>query len=190
MRVPQDAFLYPKQPSFLHRRGGCFVPDQAILTIWTFDKATMYADDLVERISYMPRRKATTVDGRVYSVAEVRAAILREQGLITAAADRLKCVPSTVYDYIKRYPEVKAAVEEARARTGDLAEGKLFQHLKDGQPWAVQFYLKTQGKDRGYVERQEVAGVEATPVAININRTPRRETLDEEVRIPTPPTDG
>jgi len=37
----------------------------------------------------------------------------------------------------------------------DMAELKLLDAVVMGQPWAILFYLKTQGKDRGYVERSE-----------------------------------
>ena len=36
-----------------------------------------------------------------------------------------------------------------------MAELSLFKAIQTGEAWAVCFYLKTQGKDRGYVERYE-----------------------------------
>ena len=37
----------------------------------------------------------------------------------------------------------------------DFAESKLYELVDDKHPTAIIFLLKTKGKDRGYVERQE-----------------------------------
>ena len=38
----------------------------------------------------------------------------------------------------------------------DFAESHLYKLVKEGNPAATIFFLKTKGKARGYVERQEV----------------------------------
>ena len=63
---------------------------------------------------------------------------------------------STIYRMMERHPDVAEAVDEARDYTTDIAEAALYRAIRRGEPWAVQFYLKTQGKRRGYVERTEV----------------------------------
>ncbi|MCX7850938.1 hypothetical protein [Thermus sp.] len=50
-------------------------------------------------------------------------------------------------------------VRELRDEVTDEVELKLIEHALAGRPWAVQFWLRTIGRDRGYVERQEVAQV-------------------------------
>lgn len=82
-------------------------------------------------------------------------AITEAQGLISVAARRLGVSRSAVYNAINRHPTVAEAAEDARERTTDLAEGKLYAKINDGDITAIIFYLKTQGKTRGYVERQE-----------------------------------
>ncbi len=82
-------------------------------------------------------------------------AITKARGMITIAADVLKCSPQTVYAYMERYPDVKSARENARERMLDTAELNLYQAINKGDMTAIIFYLKTQGKRRGYIERQE-----------------------------------
>ncbi len=44
---------------------------------------------------------------------------------------------------------------EARESSIDLAESKLIEAIKAGNLTAIIFFLKTQGKSRGYSERSE-----------------------------------
>lgn len=82
-------------------------------------------------------------------------AITEAQGLISVAARRLGVSRSAVYAAVNRHKRVAEALQDARERTTDLAEGKLYGKINDGDITAIIFYLKTQGKARGYIERQE-----------------------------------
>jgi AcrR family transcriptional regulator len=62
----------------------------------------------------------------------------------------------TFYDWYNDDENFKAAVEEAREAIIDWAEGKLRTRINKGSDAAVIFFLKTQGKKRGYVEKQSV----------------------------------
>lgn len=99
---------------------------------------------------------------------------LREtRGLVAVAARKLGCSRTTIYDRIEKSPAVREALEEARDYTLDTAESSLFRAIENGEAWAVCFYLKTQGKGRGYVERQEVehsGRVEGPVLNIVLNR--------------------
>ena len=97
-------------------------------------------------------------------------AITEAQGLISVAARRLGCSRTAVYEAAKNHPEVQRAIDDARERTTDLAEGKLIQKINEGDNTAIIFYLKTQGKRRGYVERQEVTGAEGTELTVRVIR--------------------
>jgi len=97
-------------------------------------------------------------------------AIHKSRGLLTAAADALGCTRGAIYEAAKKHPEIQQAIEEARERTTDVAEGKLFQKINEGDNTAIIFYLKTQGKKRGYVERQEVTGAEGTELTVRVIR--------------------
>lgn len=53
--------------------------------------------------------------------------------------------------------DYKKAVDELSNVALDFAESQLHQQIKGGNPTAIIFYLKTKGKKRGYVERQEIS---------------------------------
>lgn len=86
---------------------------------------------------------------------EVARAILEAKGLVTHAARALECSPATVHNYIARYPELKETIAQARDKQLDYAESRLFDLMATGELGAIIFYLKTQGKARGYIERSE-----------------------------------
>lgn len=82
-------------------------------------------------------------------------AITEAQGLISVAARRLGVSRSTLYSAIDRHKDVAAALADARERTTDLAEGRLYEKINEGDTSSIIFYLRTQGRNRGYVERTE-----------------------------------
>jgi len=93
-----------------------------------------------------------------HTLEEVISAIKDSNGLLAAAARKLGVTRQTVYNYVKKYATVKQALEEARDTNLDYTEGKLMEAIKAGNVTAIMFLLKTLGKSRGYVERQELTG--------------------------------
>ena len=77
-------------------------------------------------------------------------------GYISVIAGRLGCSRSHVYNLRDKFATFAEALEDERERQKDFAEGKLQEQIKDGNMTAIIFYLKTQAKERGYVERQQV----------------------------------
>lgn len=66
--------------------------------------------------------------------------------------------------------DLKEKILEARQVVIDVAENKLFEQVEAGEQWAVKYVLSTIGKKRGYVERQELAGVVDEPITIVYKR--------------------
>jgi hypothetical protein len=73
-----------------------------------------------------------------------------------------------VHKFIRSDPGLSALLDAERERVLDLVEHSLVQRAMAGEAWAVCFYLKTQGKRRGYVERQELTGAEGGPVRVRV----------------------
>lgn len=88
----------------------------------------------------------------------VREALMGARGNLSKAAERLGCTRQTIYNCIKAHPELEEVRVEARQCALDRVEDKAWDAAEEGEPWAVTFILKTQAKDRGYTERQEVSG--------------------------------
>lgn len=91
-----------------------------------------------------------------YSNDDIIAALGNANGLIFIAAKMLGCTPQTIYTRANNVKAVRDAIDNARGEFVDAAERKLMTAVSNGEPWAVSFTLKTLGKTRGYVERQEI----------------------------------
>jgi hypothetical protein len=95
---------------------------------------------------------------RKYTQAQMLTALEQSKGMVTVAARLLGCAVDTMYAYLDRYPALAAAKAQQREGMTDVAELALYKAIQSGEAWAVCFYLKTQGKGRGYVERTEHTG--------------------------------
>lgn len=114
-----------------------------------------------------PKKKPARVNSapighEQFSLEQVTQALKQTRGMISAAAQLLHCHRQTLYDYQKRHPEVALALTEARELQLDTAELSLFRAIDKGESWAVCFYLKTRGRDRGYIERVDVGADAST----------------------------
>jgi hypothetical protein len=81
--------------------------------------------------------------------------LTRGRGSFAAAARQLGCTRSTIQNYCTRHPALYAVCVQARETLLDGAEDALHALIDKHDLGAVCFYLKTQGKARGYVERTE-----------------------------------
>jgi hypothetical protein len=105
---------------------------------------------------------------RKYTVEQIIEALEHGRGLIAPAARYLGCSRDTVRSYLEEYTAVAQAKLDQREAVTDMAENSLYEAIRRGEAWAVCFYLKTQAKARGYVERAEIAGANGAPVKIKL----------------------
>lgn len=83
-------------------------------------------------------------------------ALEKSLGIVTTAAKTVGIDRTTHYKWMESDPEYKAAVESIGDIALDFAESKLHKSIENGSDTATIFYLKTKGKKRGYIERQEI----------------------------------
>lgn len=105
-------------------------------------------------------------------------ALEKSLGVVTTAVKQVGIARSTFYEWMKD-PEFKAEVDSIQDIALDFAESQLHQQIKGGNTAATIFYLKTKGKRRGYVERQEITGAEGLPNDIRINIIESGETIHD-----------
>jgi hypothetical protein len=89
-------------------------------------------------------------------------------GLISLAAKRVPCSMTTIYTRARNVAAVQRVIDECRGELVDLGELALRRAVVNGEPWAVSLILKTLGKNRGYVERQEVTGADGGAQTVRV----------------------
>ena len=78
-----------------------------------------------------------------------------KMGNISKACKSADISRQTFYDWLKD-DEFANKVDEVKEGLLDFAEHQLLSNIKEGKTAEILFYLKTKGKSRGYIERQEV----------------------------------
>lgn len=92
----------------------------------------------------------------IFTKDQVELAIRASRGNRYSTAQILNCDWATVNNYITRYPELQKAMDETREKMVDVVENALHNQIDLGNITGIIFFLKTQGKDRGYIERSEI----------------------------------
>ena len=92
------------------------------------------------------------------------AAMEKALGVVTTACKTVGISRQTHYNWLQD-PDYAAAIEDVSEVAVDFAESHLHKLIKEGNPAATIFFLKTKGKNRGYVERQEIAVAEKKPLS-------------------------
>lgn len=107
------------------------------------------------------------------SVQQIQKALEATGGLIAAAARRLGCSRQALYSRIQRNRRLQEFVEQLREEILDEAEAQLRRAVKRGETWAVTFLLRTLGRSRGYVERQETLSLTPQPaIKVDVSSIP------------------
>jgi len=91
------------------------------------------------------------------TVEQVAAAIKDCHGNLAAVARRFGYSRLGIVKFVQRYKELTQTLEDARSEMLDNAESRLYKAVLDGEGWAVCFFLKTQGRSRGYSDRPSVS---------------------------------
>ena len=93
-------------------------------------------------------------------------ALTNTKGAVYLAANALGCSHTAIYDYINKYPDIATLKEFFDEEVSDIAVLKLRDAVLHSEPWAIKYHLSTKGKNRGYVERQEVTGADGGAIVV------------------------
>lgn len=90
-----------------------------------------------------------------YSTDLIVKTLLELKGMVYLSAAKIGCHPETIYARAKQVKAVQEAIDCQRGELLDTAETKLYNAVHNGEQWAIQMALKTIGKKRGYVEKDD-----------------------------------
>jgi hypothetical protein len=100
-------------------------------------------------------------------------ALKKSLGVITPACNLANIGRKTYYRWIETDLEFYKEVKDIENVSLDFAESKLHELINDGNCSATIFFLKTKGKERGYIERVE---------NVNSQKDPFAEMSDDEIK--------
>jgi hypothetical protein len=83
-------------------------------------------------------------------------AMEKSLGVITTACKSVGIARSTFYEWYNSDINFKNEIDDIKEVATDYVVSKLFEQIKNNNHVSTIFYLKTKGKDRGFVERQEI----------------------------------
>src|SRR5215831_19496923 len=118
-----------------------------------------YAAGVPRGVPRVPRYR------RKFTPEQMIEALSEAKGMSTVAARILHCNLRT----IEEYPQVAEVKRQERESMLDAGEMSLLRAVQNGEAWAVCFLLKTQGKHRGYIERQEISGVDGGAIGLEVS---------------------
>jgi|TARA_Y100000310_G_scaffold31852_1_gene30197 hypothetical protein len=114
-----------------------------------------------------------------YSDDQILEALEKCGGVVLHAAQALGAARASIQRRIDNSKELTQQLKDLREVNIDIAESKLMELIRKGQPAAVIFYLKCVAKHRGYVERAEVTGKDGADLVLPIANVPRATSMEE-----------
>lgn len=110
-------------------------------------------DTLTELDSLSPKKRAMVE------------ALTKALGVVKMACESVGISRQTHYNWLKEDEAYQQACVNIPDIVLDFAEHHLHKLISEGNVSATIFYLKTKGKGRGYIEKQEIEVVEKKPLS-------------------------
>lgn len=101
-------------------------------------------------------------------------------GVKTTACNKAGISRTQLYKWMQDDEEFSAKVNDLRETALDFVESALFGQIQNGSTAATIFYLKTQGKNRGYIERSEVDIKNTAPDLSGLSTDELKKLLQED----------
>ena len=99
-------------------------------------------------------------------------------GVVTVACRNAEIPRSTFYKWLNEDEDFAKEVSDIENIALDFAESQLHTQIRGNNTSATIFYLKTKGKKRGYIERQEITGADGMPTNFQIEIIDKTEDTD------------
>ena len=105
-------------------------------------------------------------------------AINKSKGIVSSICKNLNISRQAFYKRLDSDEELATQLQNVREEILDFTESKLFDLIYEGNSHAIFFYLKTIGKSRGYVEKQEFDTFSKT---VNIIEVPKLDAYEPTI---------
>lgn len=106
-------------------------------------------------------------------------ALSAKGGNVTMACKEIGIDRSAYYNWMEKDPKFKQKVEEVNESMIDFAESALKKQIQDGNVTAIIFFLKTRGRERGYVEKVQIDQKTELKLDKPMTQEEAREYLDK-----------
>lgn len=106
-------------------------------------------------------------------------ALEQSLGVVTVACKKADIPRSTFYKWMNEDEEFAKQVKDIENIALDFAESQLHKQISENSTSATIFYLKTKGKKRGYVERQEITGADGVPTNFQVEIIDKTEDTNK-----------
>jgi len=106
-------------------------------------------------------------------------ALEKSLGIVSTACSKVGISREMHYRWCKEDKEYAEKADSIRELAIDLGESKLFENIEAGRETSIIFFLKTIGKKRGYIERQEVEKITNIPVSFDSSLNPDAKQDDD-----------
>lgn len=131
------------------------------------------------RTNKVAKRYRTAAD-RKAAMEDFLVAYEKSLGVLKPACDMTGMCRKTIWEWRKKYPEFDAACHDCEETAVDFVETKLYKLINDGAEASTIFYLKTKGRKRGYVEKQELdVNAEVKGVTVNVTNQETAQVLKD-----------
>ena len=133
-----------------------------------------------EKPKYTNAPKAT--EAQLSEALKVSGGNYQGAASVLARREKIRITRQAIAKRVQASEKLQEICTEAKETLLDLAENKLYELVLQGDKAAIFFYLKTQGKRRGWSERQEITGEDGaslTAPIITVNFTKHGEAASE-----------
>jgi hypothetical protein len=83
-------------------------------------------------------------------------ALEKSHGVVTQACKTAGVSRAQYYRYLQSDDKFRDAVDDIQESAIDFVESQLFKQIQEGNITGQIFYLKTKGKNRGYIEKTQI----------------------------------
>ena len=115
------------------------------------------------------------------SIKKFTLALPGSHGVQSIIAKKCGVDRSQITLFIRKNPELKELCLEEREKIIDVAENRLFKAADNGDKWAIDKIVSTIGKERGWVESQQIehSGKIDNKIEVEIIRIQKKEDEEE-----------